>query len=121
MPTRNATASQETPRSTAVQWTGLLLNDDGSWFLPEDRADRTIHVRGTFGGATVTFQGSNEPGPVATTTPASGVVLTDQAGAPLSFTAAGARVVAEASRWVRPLVTGGDGTTSLTVDMIARQ
>ena len=121
MATRTATASIETPSSLMVQWTGLLLNDDGTWFVPQDCADRTVHVRGTFGGATVTFQGSNEPGPVASTTPAAGVTLSDQTGAPLSFTAAGARLVAEASRWVRPVVTGGDGTTALTVDLIARQ
>jgi hypothetical protein len=104
--------------AVTVQWTGLLQGDDGAWVELQDHADRALHVRGTFGGATVTFQGSNEP-----TAPAgAGVVLTSApTGASISLTAAGARQIVEAMRWVRPVLSGGDGTTSLTVDVIARR
>lgn len=95
-------------------WTPLLQGDDGSWVEFVQQPDRSIEVSGTFGGATVTLQGSNAP------TPAAGYTLTDPLGAALSFTSAGLRNVAEGARQVRPLVTGGDGTTSLTVRMVAR-
>lgn len=117
MATRTATATQNTPVVTAVRWTGLLVGDDGSWFMPSEHPDRTVQVSGTFGGAVVNFEGSNDPG----ASPASGALLSNQAGVPLAFSAAGARLVAEATRWVRPVLVGGDGTTSLTVDLIARR
>lgn len=115
MPTISATSSRTPQDYVVVTWTPLLLNDDGAWLDFAEFADRTIQVTGTFGGATAAMQGSNEP------TPSVGFTLTDQAGLPLSFTAAGGKVSAEASRWVRPLITGGDGTTSLTVRAVARR
>ena len=95
-------------------WTPLALNDDGSWVEFVQQADRSIQVSGTFGGATVTIQGSNEPSPT------SGPTLTDLGGTSLSFTSAGLRSIAEGARQVRPVVTGGDGTTAITVRMVAR-
>jgi hypothetical protein len=115
MPTRDAVGNRLHPDYNEVTWTGLLQGDDGSWFDAGVFADQTFQVTGTFGGATVAIQGSNEP------TPSTGFTLTDQAGLGLSWTAAGGKVSAEAPRWVRPLVTGGDGTTSLTVRAVARR
>jgi len=117
MATRTETATQLTPLVTVVQWTGLLVGDDGRAYIPSDHPDRTVQVRGTFGGATLAFQGSNDPG----ASPAVWFTLTNQAATALSFTSAGGGKVIEATRWVRPLVTGGDGTTSLTVDLVARR
>lgn len=115
MPTRVFSSESLSLDTIDVTWTGLLQGDDGAWFDAREFADRTFQVLGTFGGATVAIQGSNEP------TPGTAFTLTDQVGAALTFTAAGGRVAAEAPRWVRPLVTGGDGTTSLTVEAVARR
>jgi hypothetical protein len=116
MPTRAAASDQLHPTTLDVTWTGLLTTDDGAWFDCRDFADRTVQVFGTFGaGGGLTMQGSNEP------TPTNPFTLTDQGGTNVALTAAGGRLLAEAPRWVRPLVTGGDGTTSLTVELVARR
>lgn len=116
MAERTATAIPG-PGYRAITWTGILNGDTGSWFDTEDFADRTFQVSGTFGaGGSVTMQGSNDA-----SAPTNVFTLTDQAGAALTFTAAGGKVALEAPRWVRPTCTAGDGTTSLTVQAIARR
>lgn len=84
-------------------------------------ADRCFQVDGTFGaGATVTLQGSNDEG-----TPSNWYPLTKAGtGTALTFTTAGGAgigTVNELTRWVRPLLSGGDGTTSLNVKLVARR
>lgn len=121
MPTRPASAQAFTPVVMHVRWSGLLLNDDGAWFIPSEHADRTVQVTGTFGGATVRWEGSNDPVAVGAGVPATGFTLTDQTGVPVTLTAPGGRLLAEAPRWVRPVVVGGDGTTALVADLVARR
>lgn len=115
MPTRTATTNTILPTVLETTWTGLLVTDDGSWTALDRHPDRTVQVFGTFGGATVRIEATNEPTPGAAV-----FTLSDQVGTPLSFTAAGGRVAAEAARWVRPVVVGGDGTTALTVVAVSR-
>jgi len=43
------------------------------------------------------------------------VMLTDPQGTALSFTAGGLSTILQNPKYVRPNVTAGDGTTSLTV------
>lgn len=96
-----------------VIWTGLLNTDTGSPVSLTDFPDRTIQLTGTFGtGGEVTFQGSNDGTNWNT--------LTDPQGNALTKTAASLEVVTETPRYVRPSVTGGDGSTSLTLTMFAR-
>ena len=108
-----------------IEWGPLTTTDlDGAWIdLPLHR-DISIHVYGTFGaGATVTIQGSNE----VVASPTAPVTLNgaDQVGAapfPLTYLTAGGnaiRQVLDAPVKVRPLLSGGDGTTSLTVALKA--
>lgn len=66
-------------------------------------ADRTVHVTGTFGGATVTIQGSNDN--------TNWVTLNDTNGAALTFTAAGMKIMAENPSYTRAITSGGAGTT----------
>ena len=97
-----------------VQWAGLLNSDDGTPWPNVSLADRNFAVKGTFGaGGTVVLEGSNDGGTTYNT-------LKDQAGAAVSFTAAGQVQIRDLSGLVRPRVTGGDGTTSLEVNLIAR-
>lgn len=116
MPTRTAASRKISPELMETTWAGLLTADDGSWVAFDEHPDRTFQALGTFGGGSVAIQGTNEA------TPGSAVfTLTTPGGAPLSFAAAGGGTSAEAPRWVRPIVLGGDGTTSLTVVMVARR
>lgn len=79
-------------------------------------ADKSIQVAGTFGaGGSVAVEGTND-GNIANFVP-----LTDPQGNPIALTAAGIRAITEAVVWVRPHVTAGDGTTSLTVSMFFRK
>lgn len=95
-------------------WATLANGDDGTPFEFVDWADRTIHVYGTFGvGGTVVLEGSNDG--------TNYVTLTDSNGAAMSFTAAACKQINEAPRFVRPRVTGGDGTTALTFSLTARR
>lgn len=85
-------------------------------------ADRCFQVDGTFGaGATVTIQGSNDE----TNPPTNWYPLTKAGtGTAATFTTAGGAgitTVNELTRWVRPLLAGGDGTTALNVKLIARR
>lgn len=97
----------------SVVWTPLAAGDDGGWVEMPELSDRSIHVRGTFGGTTVTIQGSNE------TTPTNPITLTSPNGSPLTFSADGLRQITEITRWIRPLSTGGAGA-AVTVEMIAQ-
>lgn len=76
-------------------------------------ADRSVQVAGTFNGATVVLEGSNDG--------TNYVTLKDVFGNAISLTAAGLRQVAEITRYVRPSASGGGGSQSVTVTMLARR
>lgn len=99
--------------ATLVTWTGLLNGDTGTPVSKTDFPDRTVQILGTFGsGGSVNFEGSNDG--------TNWAILTDPQGNAITKTAAAMEVVTETPRYVRPNVTAGDGTTSLTVIMFAR-
>lgn len=93
-----------------VTWANLANGDDGTPFKYPVFADRTIQVTGTFGsGGTALVEGSNfSSAPTYAT-------LNDPQGLPLSFTSAKIEQVLENTYSIRPRVSAGDGTTSLTV------
>jgi hypothetical protein len=112
MATRNATITDISPtgKSKLVTWTGLLNTDDGAPADWVDYSDRCFQVTGTFGaGGSVTIQGSNDGTNWAS--------LADPQGNALVFTSQRIEQALELPRYVRPLVTAGDGTTSLTVTL----
>lgn len=116
MATRNGSIADVSELGTVklVTWTGLLNGDDGSPAQWCDYADRCVQVSGTFGtGGSVTVQGSNDGTTWAT--------LVDPQGNNLTFTAAKIEQALELPRYVRPIVTAGDGTTSLTVTILMRR
>lgn len=101
-----------------VVWTGLLNGDTGAPAEVPEYADRTVHITGTFGtGGSISMEGSNDK---TTETPAY-VVLTDPQGNNVTKTAAALEVFEEVPLLLRPNVTAGDGTTSLTVKVVARR
>lgn len=99
----------KTTSGVTVTWTGLLNGDTGS---PVEfcEAFHTAIVTGTFGtGGTAQVQGSNDNSNWA--------VLQDPSGANVQLTAAACKSIGGRTQLLRPAVTAGDGTTSLTVSM----
>ncbi len=96
-------------------WSPLTTtNADGQPTSYAGSGQRTIQITGTWGtGGTCVVQGS-----------ADGVnwfTLVDPAGANLSLTANGYKAIRDDVVFVRPLVTAGDGTTSLTAILAVRK
>jgi hypothetical protein len=104
-----------------VVW-GLLTstNVDGAPVSFPEFAEMCVQVDGTFGTATMTLQGSND-----LTSPTNWFGLRDPGSVALAFVTGGGSVqgklVLEAPVWVRPLVSGADGTTSLNVRLKLRR
>lgn len=117
MATVNLTRDPSTGAGVGITWTPLTTtNSDGQAWDTLDFADMSVQVTGTFGvGGSVKIQGSNEA------TPTTWADLNDPQANALAFTAAKIEQVLEMPRWIRPLVTAGDGTTSLTVILWARR
>ncbi len=98
-----------------ITWALLTTtNADGAPIGMTGSADRSVQVEGTFGAAgNVVIEGSND-----------GVnyrVLTDPQGNALNITSAKIEEIIEIVKLIRPRVTAGDGTTSLTVSMLLRR
>lgn len=120
MPTRASTIAGRRPidvsfsgESALVTWSGLLNGDDGAALEYGAFTDRSIQFVGTFGtGGTIVLEGSNDG--------TNWVSLTDPQGNAISKTSASIEAISEATRYVRPRVTAGDGTTSLTALLFLR-
>jgi hypothetical protein len=96
------------------KWTPLTAaNNVGDAYEWPWGADKSVQVAGTFGGATIVIQGSNDGTNYHT--------LTDPQGNAVSFTVAGIEAITENTRYIRPSLSGGDGTTSLTVTLLCRR
>jgi hypothetical protein len=95
-----------------VTWTPLTdANPDGQPFQMPTWSDRTVQVTGTFGGGTLTMQGSND----GTTW----FTLVDPQGNALTWTTSDRiETVLDVPLFVRPLASGG-ASKSLTVIMVA--
>lgn len=87
----------------------LAAGDDGRAVDFSEFADRSVQFSGTFGGATVSLQGSNDG--------LNWHTLTDPLGTPIAKQSGALVAVTEMTRYVRPLVTGGDVGTAITVTL----
>jgi hypothetical protein len=98
-------------------WIGLLNGDTGSPVPVRDGLGQWLAVcnNGTLGaGGTLRWEGSVDGGTTWYT-------LSDDTGAALNQTAFGMKVVKDRPLLVRPNVTAGDGTTSLTEILVTRR
>lgn len=96
---------------TVVAWTPMANSDTGSPVSNGSYADRSVQVSGTFGaGGNARIEGSLDGVTWAT--------LTDPQGNALDITTAKIEAISENTLWIRPNITAGDGTTSLTVRII---
>lgn len=109
-------ANTQSPLDHAIfTWTPLTTTNADGQPVGYPGRDRSIQVTGTFGaGGSVTLQGSNDGG-------ANWFALNDWSGAPITFTSAGLKTVRDDAALMRPFVTAGDGTTSITATMAARK
>jgi hypothetical protein len=117
MATVNFTRDPSTGAGVGIKWTPLTTtNADGQAFDTLDFADISLQVLGTFGaGGTLLIEGCNQA------TPTTWATLNDPQGNALSITAAKMEQLLEMPRWLRPRVSAGDGTSSLTVELWARR
>jgi hypothetical protein len=117
MATRACTPTKIDDNTMKFAWAGLLNGDDGVPidFQWADFADRTVQVSGTFGaGGNMRVAGSNDGG---VNFPA----LNDAFGTALNITVASLKAITEIPLQTKPLITAGDGTTSLAVTIVARR
>lgn len=89
-------------KTRRYEWESLGDDDQGLPILLSERGDGSIQVRGTFGGATATLQGSNDG--------VNWFTLNDPAGAPVTLTAPGLVQFIERPWKVRLTTSGGSGT-----------
>lgn len=116
MATRSVVPSDVSGRVHRFTWTGLLNGDDGELISIPGAADMTVQVFGAFGtGGTIILQGSCEEDP-----PSNYFQMRDQGDNLISFVAADGESVGPIAAFIRPLVTDGDGTTDLTMILLAR-
>jgi hypothetical protein len=111
------------PTTTTIEGDGSVVkhtwstltstNTDGAPAKWSQFADRSVQMSGTWGGATVTLQGSND-----------GLVwftLGDPQANGIAKTSNALEQVLEMTHYVRPLLTGGDGTTAVSVILMMRR
>lgn len=93
-------------------WTGLLNGDTGTVVAMQERVNfLSAQTVGTFGaGGSVSLQGSSDGTNWAT--------MDDVSNTPIAMTAS-TKIwrIANPPKFLRPNVTAGDGTTSLTVNI----
>lgn len=112
MATRQPSVAWPQGNVISANWSGLLQGDDGGYVQWLQYADRSVQVYGTFGGATVEIEGSNDA--------TNWVGLTDPQGNALSISAAKIEQIMEACLYIRPRISGGNGTTNLGVCLVGR-
>ena len=101
-------------KAHVITWTPLAVGDVGEQVEMTGAADRSVQVFGTFGvGGTVLFEGSNDGQNWST--------LNTPQGTPVAFTSSKILGVLELSRFVRPRVSIGDGTTSVSIVALFRR
>lgn len=99
-------------RSWLVKWLNLTTTaDTGLTVTLPAHSDRSVQIVGTFGaGGTIVIQGSNDGTNFKT--------LDDFQGNALSFTTADLENISQACYYIRPFISGGDGTTDLSVYLL---
>lgn len=96
-------------------WTITTANSNGAPIGPAhvNFADRTYQAVGTWGGATLQMQGSNDG--------TNWFMLNDPFGVDLSLTANGMFAVAEAPLYVRPALSVAGSGASIVVTLVGRR
>ena len=117
MATRGFIVAQEAGRTRRFTWTSLLNGDDGVPVSIPGAADMTVQVLQVAAGVgdTIILEGSLEAGP-----PTNYFQMRDSGDNLISFTVSDGEAIAPLTAFMRPRVTGGDGTTNWTMIVLAR-
>ena len=104
-----ATITATTDRNTSngaiiVTWAAMGGADTGTYFAVPSASNLTLQHSGTFGGATIVLQGSNDGTSWATLTQTGG------SNTAFSYTTAGVHCPVEMPVYVRPVTSGGTGS-----------
>lgn len=99
-------------RPKIYSWTLTDADPTGDPLYHTTHADKTVQVYGTFGGGTVTFQGSCAP------TSPTWATLTDHADNAIALTAAGMKLIAQNPYAIRPVLSGSTGATVTVVAVV---
>ncbi len=100
MATINPVRSSPGGAASKILWEGMATGDTITPDLPSrSEPVGSVQVTGTFGGATVTLQGSNDG--------TNYVTLKDLSGADISFTTAGLAYFDGRTLYIRPGISGG--------------
>lgn len=94
-----------------IQWPLMGNADTGTAVQMSGGGSRSVQIEGTFGGATVVLQGSNDGTNYES--------LTDPQGNAISKTSAALEAIEELTRYVRAVTSGGTGT-SVTVSLLIK-
>ena len=104
---------------TMATWSALLLtstatgSNTGTPVEVAGRADRSVQIDGTFDGASVSLQGSNDG--------STWFILTDPQGNAITKTSAGLEQVEELTLYVRPYAsTSTNGNTSINITLLMK-
>lgn len=102
-------------RTTVIQWGGGTAIASGDVCVADPRAGgapwKSVQIEGTFNGATVVMQGSNDGVNYET--------LLDGQGNALSKTSAGLFQIATPCLYLLPAIQGGGASTSLLITVFA--
>jgi hypothetical protein len=107
------TTVEDQVRAAAYRWTDYSTADTSTPIKVQNMQGLagSVQVTGTFGGATITLQGSNDG--------TNFVTLKDSAGTAISVTAAGMAEFSTAALYLKPTSTGGTAD-NVTVTLILR-
>lgn len=97
-----------------AEWAALANGEAGAAAsIPVEAATRSVQVSGTFGaGGSCAIEGSNDG--ITWAALSNSFVVTA-----LAFTAAAIHDIAQNTRFIRPRITAGDGTTALKITIVA--
>lgn len=125
---RDVTVTRLSRDAIKVVWSGLDGDDSGKAVDLEGYPDKTVQVIGTNNGETMTFYGSNDPavntdrvaGTIFSSATAKWGILTDALGNSIAIATSNVpKQVLANPRSYCPVVTGGGGSTNISVIMIA--
>ena len=99
--------------SMLYAWTLTSSDTEGASIDAHEYGDRTVQIAGTFDGATVVLQGSNDG--------TNWFSLTDPQGNAISKTTAAMETVMEVPLYTRGTSSGGGASQSVTISLFCRR
>lgn len=97
-----------------ISWGPMKFGDVAVPIISGSIVDHSIQVEGTFGaGTSVTLSGSNDGQNYH--------ALTDPYGTTVAINTAAIKQTTEVTSWIKPAITAGDGTESLTITVSVRR